>query len=77
MSRAPQERACVQFGMRQADSAFQSVGADTKPVETGSPSTSTSRCRMTTAVGRVPRYVPRFYEAVIGRIRRIGIRRAI
>jgi len=37
---APQERACARFGMRQADSAFQSVGADTKPVETGSPSTS-------------------------------------
>jgi len=47
--------------MRQADSAFQSVGADTKPVETGSPSTS-SWCCMTTAARRVLRYALRFYE---------------
>jgi len=59
MSRTPQERACVQFGMRQADGTFQSVGADTKPVETGSPSTF-SQCCMTTAARRVLRYASRF-----------------
>lgn len=47
--------------MRQAENAFQSVGADTKPVETGSPSTS-SQCGMTTAARRVLRYASRFYE---------------
>lgn len=64
----PQERG--QFGMRQADSAFQSVGADTKPVETGSPSTSSWCCTTTCSALRTAILWDRS-------IRRIDTQRAI